>query len=130
MDVSKFRFQQVLTALPSLMGVLALGGGVYGLANPMAFSETLGIPITSPTSPALPFVAFAAARNLGSGMTILALTATAQRQAVSTLLICGFPTAVADAWICAKFGATEGKATAHAIMGAVIGILGCALRWC
>ena len=129
MDVSKFHLQQALTPLSSLIGVLGLGGGVYGLTNPMAFSETLGIRVTSPTSPALPFVAFVAARNLGSGLTVLALTATGQRKAVGTIFILGVSVAMADAWICAKFGAIEGKATAHALMGVVIGVLGCALYW-
>jgi hypothetical protein len=71
------------------MGVLALSGGIYGITNPKAFASTLGIPITSPHSPALPFVSFVAARNLGSGVTMLVLIATGQRKAVGTVLICG-----------------------------------------
>ena len=111
------------------MGVLALSGGIYGITNPKAFASTLGIPITSPHSPALPFVSFVAARNLGSGVTMLVLIATGQRKAVGTMLTCGVAVAIADAWICAKFGASEGKAAGHAGMGLVAGVLGGGIYW-
>jgi len=72
------------------MGILALSGGIYGITNPMAFALTLGILITSPHSSALPFVSSAAARNLGSGATMLALIATRQKKAaVGMVLMCG-----------------------------------------
>jgi hypothetical protein len=129
MDTSKPHVQLALTIASSLMGVLAISGGLYGITNPVAFASTLGIPITSPNSPALPFVSFAAARNLGSGVTMLGLIATGQRKAVGTVLICSVVVAMADAWICAKFGATEGKAAGHAVMGIVTGILGGGMYW-
>jgi hypothetical protein len=111
------------------MGVLAVSGGLYGITNPVAIASTLGIPITSPNSPSLPFVSFSAARNLGSGLTVLVLIATGQRKAVGTVLICGVVVAMADAWICAKFGASEGKAAGHAGMGVVAGVLGGGIYW-
>lgn len=128
MDASRFRFQPIATSLSSALGLLALGGGIYGLVNPIGFSETIGIPITSPDSPALPFSSFTAARNFGSGLTILVLAYSGQRKAIGTLLMCGVVTAAADAWICAKFGAVEGKAIGHFIMGTALGILGAA-QW-
>jgi hypothetical protein len=111
------------------MGVFAVSGGVYGITNPIAFASTFGIPITSPQSPALPFVSFTAARNLVSGFIMLALIATGQRKVVGTVLMCGVVVAMADAWICAKFGTTEGKAAGHAVMGSVTGILGGGMYW-
>jgi hypothetical protein len=88
------------------------------------FSETLGIPVTSADSPALPFVSIAAARNLGSDITILTLLYIGQQKVVGTFMMCGVTVAMTDAWICTKFGATEGKAAAHAIMGIFAGMLG------
>jgi hypothetical protein len=129
MATSNPQVQLALTTASSLMGVLAVSGGIYGITNPMAFASTLGIPITSPNSPALPFVSFAAARNLGSGVTMLALIATGQRKAVGTVLMCGVVVAMADAWICAKFGASEGKAAGHAGMGIIAGVLGGGMYW-
>lgn len=124
------RFQQIATPLSSALGLLALGGGAYGLVNPIGFSETLGIPVTSQASPALPFVSFAAARNFGSGLTLLVLAYNGQRKTIGTLLVCGVVTAVADAWICVKFGAVEGKAIGHFVMGIAFGALGVAqLYW-
>lgn len=111
----------------SLIGVLGLTGGIYGLLNPLAFSATLGIPITSNTSPALPFVSFAAARNLGSGITMLSLAASGNRKAVGIFLIAGAPTAIADAWICTAYSAEAGKAVGHAVMGLLIAALGAGL---
>jgi hypothetical protein len=98
-----FRLQRILTPVSSLVGVLAVGGGVYSLVDPISFADTLGIPITSPSSPALPFVSFAGARNFGSGITMLALLYTGQRKAVGTLLMCGVAVAMMDAWICFKY---------------------------
>jgi hypothetical protein len=60
---------------------------------------------------------------------MLGLIATGQRKAVGTVLICGVLVAMVDAWICAKFGATEGKAAGHAVMGIVTGILGGGMYW-
>jgi hypothetical protein len=66
---SQLGLTQLLLPFSSLIGVLGLLGGVYGLTNPLAFSETLGVPLASNSasanSPALPFVSFAARRNLG-----------------------------------------------------------------
>lgn len=118
------RLLLVLSSASALMGTLALGGELYGVTNPLAFSETLGIPVTSADSPALPFISFAAARNLGSGITVLTLLYAGQRNVVGTIMMCGVAVAMRDAWICAKFGAAEGKAAGHAIMGFVAGMLG------
>ena len=112
-----------------MMGILALGGGIYSIVNPQAFSATLGIPISTPTSPALPFVSFAGARNIGSGLTVLALLYTGQRKAVGTLLMCGVVTTMTDAWICSRYDAAEGKALGHAIMGVAVGLLGAGMWW-
>jgi hypothetical protein len=47
MDTSKQNIQIALTSTASsLMGVLALIRGIYGMTNPIAFASTLGIPIT------------------------------------------------------------------------------------
>ena len=113
----------------SLFGVLALGGGVYGLANPAAWSETLGIPVTSTSSPAIPFLSFIAARNLASGITLLTYGALGQRKAAGIHLMVGMSASLADAWICNQYGGVEGKAVGHAVMGVLVGTLGAGLSW-
>jgi hypothetical protein len=60
---------------------------------------------------------------------MLALIATGQRKAVGTVLMCGVLVAMADAWICSKFGASGGEAAGHASMGIVAGILGGGMYW-
>ena len=58
--------QRALLPLSSLIGLVGLWGGIYGLTNPLAFSSTLGVPLasTNADAAALPFVSFVAARNL------------------------------------------------------------------
>ncbi len=111
------------------MGILALSGGIYGLLNPLAFSSTLGIPISTSSSPSLPLVSFVAARNLGSGVTVLTLLYLGQRKVVGTLFKCGVVTALADAWICFQFDGMQGKAVGHAVMGVLVGLLGVGMYW-
>jgi len=117
---------RILPPLSSIIGLLAVGGGIQSLLDPLAFSTTLGVPLstTSNTSEALPFISFIGARNLSSGITVLALLYTGQRKAVGTLFMCGIVTAMLDAWICAKYGGTEGKAVGHAVMGMAFGAVG------
>jgi Domain of unknown function (DUF4267) len=129
MSTSDYRLQRVLPPLSSVIGILALGGGVYGIINPQACSNTLGIRVPTPTSPALPFVSFAGARNISSGLTVLALLYTGQRKAVGTLLMCGVAAAMTDAWICFQHDAVEGKAVGHAVMGVAMGLLGAGMYW-
>ena len=94
-----------LLPLSSLLGLVGLGSGIYGLTNPLAFSSTLGVPLASNNAnAALPFVSFVAARNLGSGITLLTLCALGSRKGVGIVLMAGVVTAFADAWICSKFG--------------------------
>ena len=97
METSSLRLHRLNTPLASLVGLLAVGGGIYGLIDPMAFS---------PSSPALPFVSFAGARNVSSGITLLTLLYTGQRKAVGVFLMSGVVAAMAYAWIC---GACSGK---------------------
>ena len=129
MSTSPFRLQRVLSPLSSMIGILALGGGIYSIVNPQAFSATLGIPITMSTSPAIPFVSFAGARQISSGLTILALLYTGQKKAVGTLLMCGVAATMTDAWICFQHDAVDGKAVEHAVMGVAIGLLGVGMFW-
>ena len=129
MSITNYRLNQVLPPISSLVAALGVGGGVYGLIDPQAFSGSLGIPVTSSVSPAIPFVSFIAARNLGTGIGTLALLYNGQRKVVGMLFMCGTVVAFADAWICAKYGATEGKALAHGIMGTVIALLGAGMYW-
>ena len=119
---------RILPPLSSIIGLLAVGGGIQSLLDPLAFSTTLGVPLstTSTTSDALPLISFIGARNLSSGITLLALLCTGQRKAVGT---CGIVTAMLDAWICAKYGGTEGKAVGHAVMGIAFGAVGAGMFW-
>jgi Domain of unknown function (DUF4267) len=130
---SQLGLTQHLLPLCSLIGVLGLWGGIYGLTNPLAFSETFGVPLASNSasanSPALPFVSFAAARNLGGGITMLALCASGNRKGAAIVLMSGVVTALADSWICSSFGGESGKAVGHAVMGLVLGGLGAGLYW-
>lgn len=124
------RFQRVLPPLSSVIGIIAIGGGVYSIVNPLkASGDTFGTPIQSSTSPALSFVSFAGARNLSSGLTILALVYTGQRKAVGTLLMCGVAASMTDAWICFRNNAKEGMVVGHAVMGVAIGLLGAGMYW-
>jgi hypothetical protein len=111
------------------MGILAISTGIYSIADPQAASQTLGIPVTSSISPAIPFVSFAGARNLGSGVTTLMLLYLGQRKALGTAFMCGVTVALTDAWICFKYNATEGKAVGHAVMGVATGLLGAGMYW-
>ncbi|KUJ17120.1 uncharacterized protein LY89DRAFT_685072 [Mollisia scopiformis] len=129
MATSSSNVQLALTTASSLMGIVAVSGGIYGMANPLGFSSTLGIPITSSTSPALPFVSFAAARNLGSGVTMLALLATGQRKAVGTVLLCGTVVAWGDAWVCNSSGGSGDKTVGHAVAGVIAAALGWGMNW-
>ncbi|PVH89616.1 hypothetical protein DL98DRAFT_579402 [Cadophora sp. DSE1049] len=133
MASNKHYIHRILTTASSLMGILTLSSGIYGLLNPQAFSTTLGIPIPNPPPPslALPFVSFAAARNIGSGISTLVLLATGQTKAVGTVMMCGVVVCLTDAWVCVQFGesAVEGKAVGHAFMGGVAGVVGGGLYW-
>ena len=79
--------------------------------NPLAFSTTLGVPLTSNSNnpPALALVSFVAARNLGSGITLLALCASGNRKGVRIVVMAGVVTALADAWIRSRFGGGVGR---------------------
>ena len=122
-----FRLHRVSASLAGLVGLIGTSGGIYSLVNPVAFSGTLGIPITSPTSPAIPFISFAGVRNLSSGIAMLTLLYTGQRKAVGVALMTGIVAALLDAWICVKYGALQGKAAGHGVMGVVLGVLGAVL---
>ena len=123
--------QTILPPLTSLMALLSLSGGFYGLSNPLAFSSTLGITVTDASSPALPFVSFIGARNLASGIANLVLLSTGHYRAVGIGMMCGVVTCWADAWVCSQYGAEEGKAVGHAVMGVLAGALGAGLwGWC
>ena len=98
MDPTKRRIQLGLTTAAPLMGVLAVSGGIYGMTIPQAFASTFGIPVTALNSPAILFVSFAAARNLGSGVSTLVLLANGQTKAVGVLMMCGVVVCVADGW--------------------------------
>ena len=127
MSLINLRVQQILPPLASVIGLLGVGGGIYGLRDPQAASEMLGIRISTPDSPAIPFMSFVGARNLGSGITIFALLYTGQKKAIGMSLMCGVSVAMADAWICSQNRAIEGKAVSHAVMGVALGLLGVGL---
>jgi hypothetical protein len=121
------RLQRILPLLSSAIGILARSSGIYGIICQQAFSDILGIPVT--TSSALAFVSFAAVRNVSSGLTVLALLYTGNTQAVATLLICGLATSLTDAWICFQHNRIEGKGVGHAVMGTFVGLLGLGMYW-
>ena len=130
MSAYSYHLQRVLPPLSSVMGILALGGGIYSIVDPQAFGASLGIPVsTSASSSVLPFVSFVGARNLGSGTTILTLLYLGQRKAVGVSLMCGVVTCMTDAWICSRYKAAEGKALGHAVMGVLAGLLGAGMWW-
>lgn len=108
----------------SLLAALSLGGGIYGLAAPAKWAAaTIGIPSSSMLSNAeQAYAAFAAARNFGGGITLAALIASGNRQAVAIFLMAGVTTALTDAWICARFGGD--LALRHALMGGLIAAVG------
>lgn len=125
----QFQLNRILPPLSSMIGLLAVGGGIRSILDPQAFSENLGIPISTSTSPALPFVSFVGARNLSSGLTVLTLLYTGQRKAVGTLFMCGVVTALFDARICTQNGAAQGKAVGNAVMGVGFGLVGVGMYW-
>ena len=114
------------------LGLLALSGGIYSLFNPVAFADGLGIPLSSPSpssSPAVPYVKFTGARNIGSGISLLALLYGGHRKAAGVALMAGSVTALADAWVCVEGQAKEGKAVGHAVMGVLAVAVGAGLYW-
>ena len=129
MSAYSYHLQRILPPLSSLMGILALSGGIYSIVDPRAFSATLGIPVSASTSSALPFVSFAGARNLSTGITTLTMLYLGQKKAVGVSLMCGVVTCMMDAWICSRYEAAEGKAMGHAVMGVVVGLLGAGMWW-
>ena len=116
--------QTILPPLTTLMALLGISTGIYGLTSPLSYSTALGISITDPSSPALPFISFIGARNLASGIGGLALLSTGHRRAAGLTMMCGVVTCWADAWVCAQYGPEEGKAVGHAVMGVLAGALG------
>jgi len=94
------RLHRILPPLTSVIGILALGHGIYGLINPQEVGTQFGIPISTSSSSELSLVSLIGARNIGTGLTPLALLYTGQKKAVGTLLMCLVSTAATDAWIC------------------------------
>lgn len=114
------------------LGLLALSNGIYGLIRPPAFAEMHGLPLTVAnggiTNPAShSYISFIAARNLSSGVGLLALCASGERKATGLVLMAGVATALGDAWILRKAGDPAGNAVGHAIMGLIIGAVGVTL---
>jgi hypothetical protein len=124
MAIPSARLPYVLTAASALIGTLTLTGGIYGLADPVEFSKRVGLPAASADSPALRYIRFAAARNVASGITLLAFLFMGQRKLVGRIMMCGVAVAVADAWIYARFGVEDGKTAGHVIGGFLVCILG------
>jgi hypothetical protein len=124
MPTYSYHINRILPPLTSAIGLLALSGGIYGILSPQAYGTTLGISISPSAPSSLSLVSLIGARNMSSGLTILALLYTGQKKAVGTLLFCGVSTALIDAWICFQHDGLEGKAMGHALMGAIIGSLG------
>jgi xanthine/uracil permease len=117
---------RVLPPLVTAISVLSLGGGLYSIANPEAFNDVLGIPVTKSN---FPFVAFIGARNLSSGLSALVLLYTGQKKAAGTLFMCGVATALVDGWVSYTYGGWSGKTIGHIGMGAVVGLAGAGLVW-
>jgi hypothetical protein len=107
-----------------MIRILALSTGIYCIVNPQAASETLGLPVTTSVSPAIPFVSFVGALYLGLGLTALTLLYTGPRKALGMSFMWGVAVALTDARICFKYDAREGKAVGHAAMGVAAGLLG------
>jgi hypothetical protein len=121
---------RILPPLTSIFGIVALSHGIYGLINPQEVGTKLGIPISSTSSSsALSLVSFIGARNIATGLTVLALLYTGQKQAVGTLFMCLVSTAAIDAFICFQTDRLEGKAVHHATMGVILGSLGVGMYW-
>ena len=124
MVMSSTRFHQLATLLAASFGLLAVGGGIYSLVDPIAAAVNLGLRVHSPSSPAFPFVFLIGACDFSIGLSMLALIFTKQIKAAGIVLMAGVPTAMLDAWVCSNYGSEEGKATGHAVGGIIFGILG------
>lgn len=120
---SRTTLSRYLVPAASLLGILSFGGGLYGVLRPVAWSQTMGITISTASS-AIPYASFTAARNIAGGLTVLGLISQKEFRAVGVYMLAGTSTALLDAWICAQHGGAEGKASGHAIMGILIGLLG------
>ena len=129
MSTSQIGLRRTLPFLSTGMGILALGGGILSIVNPQAFSEGVGIHVPTSSSAALPLASLAGSRNLGLGITVLALLYIGQRKAVGMTFMCGVVTAMRDSWICFQHDGTEGKAVGHAVMGVACGLLGAGMYW-
>lgn len=123
MASTRSSLNRYLIPAASLLGVLSLGGGLYGVVDPVAWSKTMGIGVPT-ASPAIPYASFTAARNIAGGLTLLGLVSQKEFRAVGIYLLAGTSTAFLDARICAGHGGVEGKASGHAAMGILAGLLG------
>ena len=124
MSTYSYHLHRILPPLTSIIGILALSSGIYGVIKPHALGDTLGIPISTSTSSLLSSLSFIAARNVSTGLTVLTLLYTGQKKAVGTFLLCCVATALIDAWICFQYDGLKGKAVGHAFMGVICGSLG------
>lgn len=121
---------RILTGLTAGMGLLALTGGAFGLLSPVEWSTGFGLPLSTTTTSrqSLSLARAASARNVGSGLGVLALLATGHRRALGITLLTGVSVAWLDAWIVGSADeGVEGKAMGHAIMGAIVAGLGAGL---
>ena len=126
---TNFRPTQAAIPLASILALVATGGGIQSLLNPVGFSSTIGVPVTSTNSPAIPFIRFAGARNLSNGVGIAALLYFGQRRAAGIAILAGTITSYADAWICYKHASDGGSAIGHAVVGLLVAAVGCGLYW-
>ena len=117
-------FTRYLMPASSLLAVLSLSGGIYGLLRPYAWaSAAFGVsPSSIPSIAEEAYASFAAARNLGSGITLAGLVVLGNKKAVGVFLMSGVVTALTDSWICTKLGGE--KALGHAVMGLLIAAWG------
>lgn len=70
--------------------------------DPIKTATTFGITLAPPASEALPFVRAYAARNIGSGVGIIALLLSGKRKSVGILLATGTIVMALDGWLVAQ----------------------------
>lgn len=112
------------TGLALAFATLGTSVGVAAfVADPVKGAARFGTPISSPDSEAIPLLRAYSARNIASGVGIVALLLTGKRSAVGILIATGTITMALDGWIVAQVkGGFKEQALGH-LMFIPVGLL-------
>lgn len=113
MSLSQNTASKIGTGPALTFATLGTSVGLSAFRNPSKTASTYGLPLTPGTEPT-PFIRAFAARNIGSGLGIIALLLCGQRRSVAVVLATGTVVMALDGWIVARArGAWTAEAMGH-----------------